>query len=95
MCISRSGTLAMVTDFLPMGSVFALLQARKPPQPPPRRLALRMLADAARGMSYLHKCTPTIIHRDLKSQNLLVAADHSVKVADFGLSDPVTGCNRL
>ena len=39
-----------------------------------------MLADTARGMSYLHKCTPTIIHRDLKSQNLLVGADHSVKV---------------
>ncbi|KAL1527197.1 hypothetical protein AB1Y20_015876 [Prymnesium parvum] len=86
MCIARSGTLAMVTDFLPLGSVFALLQARKPPVPPPWRLALRFLADTARGMEYLHRCEPAIIHRDLKSQNLLVASDHSVKVADFGLS---------
>ena len=39
---------------------------------------------AAKGMKYLH--TLGIIHRDLKSGNLLVSNDWTVKVADFGLS---------
>jgi serine/threonine protein kinase len=37
-------------------------------------------------MNYLHHCTPPIIHRDLKSSNLLVDKNWTVKVADFGLS---------
>ncbi|CAG7890839.1 unnamed protein product [Brassica rapa] len=38
------------------------------------------------GMNYLHCCSPPIIHRDLKSSNLLVDRNCTVKVADFGLS---------
>ncbi|EHA8587981.1 hypothetical protein COCNU_scaffold003768G000030 [Cocos nucifera] len=40
----------------------------------------------ARGMNYLHNCTPVIVHRDLKSPNLLVDKNWVVKVCDFGLS---------
>ncbi|PPS03229.1 hypothetical protein GOBAR_AA17432 [Gossypium barbadense] len=40
----------------------------------------------ARGMNYLHHCNPPIIHRDLKSSNLLVDKNWTVKVGDFGLS---------
>lgn len=47
---------------------------------------LQMAIDAARGMLYLHEREPTVIHRDLKSSNLLVDKDWNVKVADFGLS---------
>lgn len=34
----------------------------------------------ARGMNYLHNCTPMIVHRDLKSPNLLVDKNWVVKV---------------
>ena len=37
-------------------------------------------------MSFLHGHEPIIVHRDLKSLNLLVSRDWNVKVADFGLS---------
>jgi serine/threonine protein kinase len=36
--------------------------------------------DAAQGMNYLHTFNPPIIHRDLKSHNLLVDQNFNVKV---------------
>ena len=48
----------------------------------PRRLA--MCLDAAKGMCFLHG--EGIIHRDLKSANLLVDRSYRVKVCDFGLA---------
>jgi Janus kinase 2 len=49
-------------------------------------LMLRLLIDSACGMNFLHQHVPAIVHRDLKSLNLLVSADWRGKVADFGLS---------
>eukprot|EP01104_Vermistella_antarctica_P007109 TRINITY_DN1784_c0_g1_i1.p1 TRINITY_DN1784_c0_g1~~TRINITY_DN1784_c0_g1_i1.p1 ORF type:complete len:1436 (-),score=219.60 TRINITY_DN1784_c0_g1_i1:255-4562(-) len=50
-------------------------------------IRVKMALDCAKGMAYLHKQTPyPIIHRDLKSQNLLVTSSFGVKVADFGLA---------
>ena len=34
----------------------------------------------ARGMNYLHNSSPTVVHRDLKSSNLLVDKNWTVKV---------------
>uniref|UniRef100_A0A5B7AT19 non-specific serine/threonine protein kinase n=1 Tax=Davidia involucrata TaxID=16924 RepID=A0A5B7AT19_DAVIN len=76
--------LCIVTEFLPRGSLFRLLQRNT------TRLDLRrrvhMALDIARGMNYLHHFNPPVIHRDLKSSNLLVDKNWTVKVGDFGLS---------
>lgn len=42
--------------------------------------------DTAQGMAYLHSLEPPIIHRDLKTTNLLVDRGMNVKICDFGLS---------
>ena len=51
-----------------------------------RNTAMRWATETARGMSYLHSRSPPIVHRDLKSGNLLVDEDWHIKVSDFGLA---------
>ncbi|KAB2062974.1 hypothetical protein ES319_A10G185700v1 [Gossypium barbadense] len=75
--VVSSQRLCIVTEFLPRGSLFQLLQRNT------TKLGWRR---RARGMNYLHNCNPPIIHRDLKSSNLLVDKNWTVKVGDFGLS---------
>jgi mitogen-activated protein kinase kinase kinase 9 len=43
-----------------------------------------MALEAARGVHYLHSCNPPVLHRDLKSLNLLLDESGRVKLADFG-----------
>ncbi|KAJ0234146.1 Protein kinase family protein [Hirschfeldia incana] len=76
--------LCIVSEFLPRGSLFLLL--RKSTSNLNWRRRINMALDIARGMNYLHCCSPPIVHRDLKSPNLLVDRNWTVKVADFGLS---------
>ncbi|XP_071721209.1 uncharacterized protein [Rutidosis leptorrhynchoides] len=74
----------IVTEFLPRGCLFGILRRNTTSLDWKRRL--RMAIDIARGMNYLHLCQPPIIHRDLKSSNLLIDKNWTVKVGDFGLS---------
>lgn len=47
---------------------------------------MQVALDVANGCHYLHRQKPMIVHRDLKSQNILLTRDGRCKIADFGLS---------
>jgi len=77
--------VALVMEYCPRGTLHRLLH-RSAGAVPPLPMRLRMAAHVARGMLALHSASPRIIHRDLKTANLLVGASFDVKVCDFGLS---------
>ncbi|KAK4373117.1 hypothetical protein RND71_008501 [Anisodus tanguticus] len=73
----------IVTEYAKGGSVRQFL-ARRQNRSVPLKLAVKQALDVARGMEYVHDLN--LIHRDLKSDNLLIAADKSIKIADFGVA---------
>jgi serine/threonine protein kinase len=53
---------------------------------------LRVATEAAKGLCYLHHdCSPPILHRDVKSNNILLDARMEAHVADFGLAKFLRG----
>ncbi|KAL5703277.1 non-specific serine/threonine protein kinase [Ranunculus cassubicifolius] len=79
-------------EFATMGSLHDILHGRKGvqgAQPGPVldwMQRVRIAVDAAQGLEHLHEhIQPSIIHRDIRSSNVLLFEDFKAKVADFNL----------
>ncbi|XP_033757557.1 fibroblast growth factor receptor 4-like isoform X2 [Pecten maximus] len=100
-CCSQNGPLYVVVEYAPHGNLRDFLRARRPPSSGYEKPNLdgddRALTEKdlicfayqiARGMEYL--ASRQCIHRDLAARNVLVAEDHVLKIADFGLTRNIT-----
>ncbi|KAL4582349.1 hypothetical protein LXL04_006896 [Taraxacum kok-saghyz] len=83
----KGNKMALVYEFMPSGTLEEKLH--KPDSFLSVLQRLKICIGAARGLHYLHTCTSTqhgVIHRDVKSSNILLDANFDAKIADFGLA---------
>ncbi|CAL0307662.1 unnamed protein product [Lupinus luteus] len=78
----------IVYDYMPMGSLSALLHADSGAGRTPLHWETRstIALGAARGIAYLHSHGPTSSHGNIKSSNILLTNSYEARVSDFGLS---------
>jgi len=77
--------LCIVTEYAPGGSLHHLLHVRKQRLPPLH--ATNMCLQLAEGVLYLHSQNPVVVHRDLKSLNVVLDLSLNLKLCDFGLTE--------
>ncbi|KAK2645538.1 hypothetical protein Ddye_020733 [Dipteronia dyeriana] len=95
-CISNDNLKLLVYEYLENRSLDRWLHKRNRPSllsgsvhhvvlDWPKRMQIAV--GAAQGLCYMHHdCSPPIIHRDVKSSNVLLDSDFNAKIADFGLA---------
>ena len=91
-CISKEDSLLLVYEYLENHSLDRWLQKKSKPAAVsgsvldwPKRLHIAI--GAAQGLCYMHHdCLPPVVHRDVKTSNILLDSQFNAKVADFGLA---------
>ncbi|CAA7018122.1 unnamed protein product [Microthlaspi erraticum] len=79
--------LALVYEFLPNGNLKQHLAGEGGRSVINWGSRLRIALEAALGLEYLHiGCTPPMVHRDVKTANILLDEHFKAKLGDFGLS---------
>lgn len=80
--------LCVLSEYMEGGDLRALLKTYEDdniPQGVDRRKATIAL-HVAHALTYLHSLSPSVLHRDLKSKNILLTSDFQAKLTDFGVS---------
>ncbi|XP_047173989.1 G-type lectin S-receptor-like serine/threonine-protein kinase LECRK2 [Vigna umbellata] len=82
---TESSHLILVYELMPNGALSSILFGER--ERPQWSQRIEMALGVARGLLYLHEeCNTQIIHCDIKPENVLLDANYTAKIADFGLS---------
>ncbi|GAB4847843.1 hypothetical protein Ancab_026903 [Ancistrocladus abbreviatus] len=83
----------MVMGYMPNCSLHDLFHRNQaaPPPPPCWTKRAQIAVQIAKAVQSLHNARPTVIHRDIKSANVLFDDEWNAKLADFGLAVRVSG----
>eukprot|EP00250_Pteridium_aquilinum_P018401 c24070_g1_i1 orf=194-3418(-) len=85
-CCSSRETNFLVYEYMPNGSLGELLHGTRAGSLDWEK-RYKIAVEAACGLRYLHHdCSPLIVHRDVKSNNILLDSKYEAHVADFGLA---------
>ncbi|XP_023004392.1 probable receptor-like protein kinase At1g80640 isoform X3 [Cucurbita maxima] len=85
-CI-RDETRFLVYEMMQNGSLESQLHGPSHGSALTWHLRMKIAVDIARGLEYLHEHrSPPVVHRDLKSSNILLDSDFNAKLSDFGLT---------
>ncbi|XP_022147269.1 protein LYK5-like [Momordica charantia] len=83
----------LVYEYVENGSLYSWLH-RSEKRKLSWRMRLRVAIDVANGLLYIHEHTrPRVVHKDIKSSNILLDANMRAKIANFGLAK--SGCNAI
>ncbi|KAF1322876.1 Tkl protein kinase, partial [Globisporangium splendens] len=82
---SSSNDICAVTEYMAKGDLFGFLKRRNG-QINWADHKIYLAEDVADALVYLHSLTPKVIHRDLKSKNILLDDNFRAKLSDFGIS---------
>ncbi|KAF3445990.1 hypothetical protein FNV43_RR11168 [Rhamnella rubrinervis] len=77
-------TKLIVVEYMPNGSLFDLLHSTS--RPPAWTRRVRFALQVAKAVQALHSSNPPVIHRDIKSSNVLIDQDWNARLGDFGLA---------
>ncbi|GJP58863.1 hypothetical protein CLOP_g5798 [Closterium sp. NIES-67] len=84
-CIGKAERI-LVFEYLPHGSLFDRLH-RSDVDPLPWDARVHVAVNLASALAFLHHgCDPPLVHRAVTSSNILLSADMSAKLSDFGLA---------
>lgn len=73
-----------MVEYMPNGSLYDLLHSRS--RPPGWTRRLRFALQLAKAVRDLHTSNPPVIHRDIKSSNVLIDGNFHARLGDFGLA---------